>query len=59
MNNYLSQHNELEHNFHTDWEDRGFDICIECDLVRRTGGVYEWKEEELVTMEQYAKEAKI
>jgi hypothetical protein len=56
MNEYLQNHNEREHNFHTDWDDSGFDICIECDLIRRTGGLYEWQNEELVTMEEYAKE---
>lgn len=50
MNEYLQTHNDREHNFHTDWDDRGLDICIECDLVRRTGGLLEWKEEELVTL---------
>ena len=55
MSDYLLEHNEREHNFHTDWEERGYDICIECDLIRRTGGLYEWKESELVPMEEYAK----
>ena len=29
-------------------EDSGLDICLECDLIRRTGGLYEWKDSELV-----------
>ena len=53
MDNYLEQHNQDEHNYHTDWEDRGVDVCIECDLIRKTGGLYEWKEEELISQEQY------
>jgi len=53
---YLDRHNEAEHNYHTDYEERGFDICIECDLIRRTGGLYEWKEEELVSMKEYERE---
>lgn len=56
MNDYLFQHNNKEHNFHTDWEDSGFDICLECDLIRRTGGLYEWKEGELVSESTYTKE---
>jgi len=55
VNEYLEEHNEREHNFQTDWEDRGFDICIECDLIRRTGGLLNWEESELVPMEEYAK----
>lgn len=56
MSEYLDRHNEGEHNYHTDYEERGFDICIECDLIRRTGGLYEWKEEELVSMKEYEEE---
>ena len=56
MIDYLMNHNDKEHNYHTDWQDSGFDICIECDLIRRTGGLYEWKIEELVTMTQYITE---
>lgn len=48
MNEYLQTHNEREHNFHTDWNDTGLDVCIECDLVRRTGGLLNWEEGELV-----------
>lgn len=48
MSDYLNTHNLNEHNFHTNWEDKGFDVCLECDLVRHTGGLYLWKEEELV-----------
>ena len=59
MSEYLDDHNNREHNYHTDWEDRGFDICIECDLIRRTGGLYHWEESELVTMEEYAKEREV
>ena len=55
MNDYLLEHNEREHNYHTDYEDRGYDICIECDLIRRTGGLFEWKEEELVSDKEYAR----
>jgi hypothetical protein len=55
VSEYLEEHNEREHNFQTDWEDRGFDICIECDLIRRTGGLLDWKESELVSMEEYGK----
>ena len=54
---YLELHNAYEHNFHTDWKDSGFDICLECDLIRRTGGAFDWQEDELVSMETYAKEA--
>ena len=53
---YLAMHNEKEHNYHTNWEESGFDICIECDLIRRTGGLYQWEESELVTMDTYANE---
>ena len=54
MIKYLQEHNEREHNYHTDLEESGFDVCIECDLIRRTGGLYEWKEEELVSEKEYA-----
>lgn len=54
MIQYLQEHNEREHNYHTDLEERGFDVCMECDLIRRTGGLYEWKEEELVSEKEYA-----
>ena len=53
---YLTMHNEKEHNYHTNWEESGFDICIECDLIRRTGGLYLWEETELVSMDTYNKE---
>lgn len=56
MSEYLRSHNEREHNYHTDYEGRGFDLCIECDLIRRTGGLYEWKEEELVSVKEYEEE---
>ena len=56
MYQYLATHNEKEHNYHTNWEESGFDVCIECDLIRRTGGLYEWEEKELVSMETYGKE---
>jgi len=55
MNDYLLKHNEREHNYHTDYKDRGYDICIECDLIRRTGGLFEWKKEELVSDKEYAR----
>ena len=55
MNEYLATHNDREHNFHTDWEESGFDVCLECDLVRRTGGLLDWEEEELVSMTDYEK----
>jgi len=55
MNEYLQEHNEKEHNYHTNWEESGFDVCVECDLIRKTGGLYEWKEEELVTEKEYVK----
>ena len=54
MNEYLNNHNEREHNYHTDYEERGFDICIECDLIRRTGGTMEWLESELVSDTEYS-----
>ena len=53
---YLELHNQYEHNFHTDWEESGFDICIECDLIRRTGGLMDWQESELVSDETFMKE---
>ena len=56
MSEYLDNHNEREHNYHTDWQDSGFDICIECDLIRRTGGLFNWEESELVTDEVFMKE---
>ena len=56
MKEYLQEHNEREHNYHTDLNESGFDVCIECDLIRRTGGLYEWEEGELVSMETYDKE---
>ena len=56
MSEYLLEHNEREHNYHTDLEESGFDICIECDLIRRTGGLYQWEESELVSMDTYANE---
>jgi hypothetical protein len=59
VSEYLQEHNEKEHNYHTDLEESGFDICIECDLIRRTGGLYQWQESELVTMDTYASERRI
>ena len=47
MKEYLQEHNEREHNYHTDLNESGFDVCIECDLIRRTGGLYEWEEGEI------------
>jgi hypothetical protein len=54
MNEYLNEHNQNEHNFHTDWQERGFDICLECDLIRHTGGFMDWEESELVSQDEYA-----
>ena len=56
MSEYLNNHNEREHNYHTDYNDSGFDICIECDLIRRTGGLLNWQESELVTGDVFMKE---
>lgn len=56
MSDYLLEHNLKEHNFHTDWQDSGFDICIECDLIRRTGGLMDWADSELVNQETFMKE---
>lgn len=55
---YLEEHNKNEHNYHTDWQDIGFDICIECDLIRRTGGTMNWLESELVTDKEYVQAVK-
>ena len=56
MSEYLDNHNNQEHNFHTDYNESGFDICCECDLIRRTGGLLNWEESELVTGDVYMKE---
>ena len=53
MSEYLNKHNYEEHNFATNAEESGFDICIECDLIRRTGGLYEWLESELVSEQEF------
>ena len=56
MKEYLDEHNEREHNFHTDFEDSGFDVCIECDLIRRTGGLLNWEADEIVSDETFMRE---
>ena len=53
MNMFLAEHNNEEHNFHTNIEGSGSDVCMECDLIRRTGGSYDWLDEEIVTEEEY------